>query len=267
MGRKRIFNDPRTGYYLCIVRNKFVSLQRFVLFELFKVKQQKILRIISGDFLFLMLIIICILAQLFVYCIMDPISWDALKAREQIINLADINRDKDYFVLGHYDNRRSSYQWTDYPLYLVKASDILGQVNFVDKQKANSNTTFQTLLSTYIDVPFMTLTTQELGGPTPGALGNYQIHFSASYQLSDIGSSAEFILNIDGLDILPTEVIESPNNTGIYRTSIIWQVDSLPANKTIKVKFKIIPTTPTVSTLTVFNRVLMIDGANTLNVI
>ena len=91
MGRKRIFNDPRTGYYLCIVRNKFVSLQRFVLFELFKVKQQKILRIISGDFLFLMLIIICILAQLFVYCIMDPISWDALKAREQIINLADIN--------------------------------------------------------------------------------------------------------------------------------------------------------------------------------
>jgi len=134
---------------------------------------------------------------------MDPISWDALKARGQIINLADINRDKDYFVLGHYDNRRREYQWTDYPLYLVKASDILGQINFVDKQKANSNTTFQTLLSTYIDVPFMTLTTQELGGPTPGALGNYQIHFSASYQLSDLGSSAEFILNIDGVDILP----------------------------------------------------------------
>jgi len=58
---------------------------------------------------------------------MEPISWDALKARGQIIDLADINQDKDYFVLGHYDNRRSSYQWTDYPLYLVKAKDIVGQ--------------------------------------------------------------------------------------------------------------------------------------------
>lgn len=57
---------------------------------------------------------------------MEPISWDALKARGQIINLADINPDEDYFVLGHRDTRRSSYQWTDYPLYLVKAGDLIG---------------------------------------------------------------------------------------------------------------------------------------------
>lgn len=56
---------------------------------------------------------------------MEPISWDALKARGQIIKLEDINPDKDYFVLGHNDNRRSSYQWTDYPLYLVKAGDLI----------------------------------------------------------------------------------------------------------------------------------------------
>jgi hypothetical protein len=198
---------------------------------------------------------------------MDPISWDALKHREQIIKLIDINRDKDYFVLGHFDNRRREYQWTDYPLYLVKASDVLGQINFVDRQKADSNTPFQTLLPTYIDMPFMTLTTEELGGPTPGATGNYQVHFSCSYQLSDLGSSAEFILNIDGVDVVPTQVIEAPNNTGIYRTSIVWQVDSLPANRIIKVRFKITPATPTVSSLSVYNRVLMIDGANTLNVI
>lgn len=198
---------------------------------------------------------------------MDPISWDALKHREQIIKLTDINRDKDYFVLGHFDNRRKEYQWTDYPLYLVKAADVLGQINFVDRQKANSSATFQTTLATYIDLPFMTLTTQELGGPTPGAIGNYQVHFSCSYQLSDLGSSANFILNVDGTDILPTEVTESPNNTGTYRTSIIWQVDSLLANKVIKVKFKINPATPTVSLLSVYNRVLMIDGVNSLNVI
>lgn len=198
---------------------------------------------------------------------MDPISWDALKHREQIIKLIDINRDEDYFVLGHLDKRRKEYQWTDYPLYLVKAADVLGQINSVDRQKVDSSTTFQTLLSTYIDLPFMVLTTQELGGPTPGAAGNYQIHFSCSYQLSDLGSSAEFLLNIGGVDVLPTEVIESPNNTGIYRTSIIWQVDSLLANTDIKVKFKITPETPTVSTLSVYNRVLMIDGANILNVV
>lgn len=198
---------------------------------------------------------------------MDPISWDALKYREQIIKLGEINRDKDYFVLGHFDNRRKEYQWTDYPLYLVKAADVLGQVNFVDRQKADSNTTFQTLLPTYIDIPFMTLTTQELGGPTPGAVGNYQIHFSCSYQLSDLTSTAQFLLNINGVDIFPTEVLESPNNTGIYRTSIIWQVDSLPANQIIKVKFKINPAIPNTSLLSVFNRVLMIDGANILNVV
>ena len=198
---------------------------------------------------------------------MDPISWDALKHREQIIKLIDINRDEDYFVLGHLDKRRKEYQWTDYPLYLVKAADVLGQINSVDRQRADSSTTFQTLLSTYIDLPFMVLTTQELGGPTPEAAGNYQIHFSCSYQLSDLGSSAEFLLNIGGVDVLPTEVIESPNNTGIYRTSIIWQVDSLLANTDIKVKFKITPETPTVSTLSVYNRVLMIDGANILNVV
>ena len=57
---------------------------------------------------------------------MEPISWDALKARGQVISLADINLDLDYFVLGHHDTRRSSYQWTDYPLYLVKAGDLIG---------------------------------------------------------------------------------------------------------------------------------------------
>lgn len=199
---------------------------------------------------------------------MDPISWDALKEREQIIKLSDINLDKDYFVLGHYDNRRGSYQWTDYPLYLVKASDVLGPVyTNVDRQLANSNVTFLTTSQTLIDVPNMVLTTQELGGATPGSLGNYQIHFSANYQLSDLLSSGQFLLNVNGVDIIPTQINEAPNNTGIYRTNLIWQVDNLAAGVVIKIKFKITPDSPGVSTLTVFNRSLMIDGANVLNVI
>ena len=199
---------------------------------------------------------------------MDPISWDALKDRGQIIKLSDINLDKDYFVLGHFDNRRSSYQWTDYPLYLVKASDVLDPITTnVDRQLANSNVTFLTMSQVYIDVPNMTLTTQELGGATPGSLGNYQIHFSANYTLSDLLSSGQFLLNVNGVDILPTEINEAPNNTGRYRTNLIWQIDNLAAGIIIKIKFKITPDSPGVSTLTVYNRSLMIDGVNILNVI
>jgi hypothetical protein len=57
---------------------------------------------------------------------MDPISWDGLKARDQIIKLSEVDLTKDYFVLGHYNNRRSEFQTTDYPLYLIKAADVLG---------------------------------------------------------------------------------------------------------------------------------------------
>jgi len=199
---------------------------------------------------------------------MDPLSWDALKHREQIIKLNEINRDKDYFVLGHFDNRRSSFQWTDYPLYLVKAADVLGPlVTNVDRQMSNSNAAFQTLLTTFIDVPFMSLTTLELGGATPGATGNYQVHFSCDYNLSDLGSSANFVLSVDGVDIMPSMTTETPNALGIYRTNLIWQVPSLLAGKIIKIQFKIIPAIPGVSILSVYNRTLMIDGANTLNVI
>lgn len=199
---------------------------------------------------------------------MDPISWDALKAREQIIKLSDINLDEDYFVIGHQDKRRSAFQWTDYPLYLVKALDVLGPVyTNVDRQLANSNVTFTTLSETYIDVPNMVLTTLELGGATPGSIGNYQIDFSCNYALSDLLSSAQFLLNVNGVDILPTEINEAPNNTGRYRTNLIWQMDNLPAGIIIKIKFKITSDVPGVSTLSVYNRSLRINGVNVLNVI
>jgi len=199
---------------------------------------------------------------------MDGVNFDALVAQERIILASQVNLDRDYFILGHFDNRRRDFKATDYPLYAIHARDLLAPAtNNKDRQITSANAITSTVSSVYVDLPSMGLITSELDPILLNATGNYQIHFSASYQLSDLGSSAEFLLNINGLDVLPTEVIESPNNTGIYRTSIIWQVDSLPANTIIKVRFKITPATPTVSTLTVFNRVLMIDGANTLNVV
>jgi len=199
---------------------------------------------------------------------MDVVNFDALVAQERKILASQVDLDRDYFILGHFDNRRRDFKATDYPIYAISARELLAQVTGnADRQMTASTTPTSTTDDNYIDLIGMSLSTNELDPISLGATGNYQIHFSCSYQLSDLGSSAEFVLNIGGVDILPTEVIESPNNTGIYRTSIVWQVDSLPANQIIKVRFKITPATPTVSLLSVLNRVLMIDGANTLNVI
>jgi hypothetical protein len=94
---------------------------------------------------------------------MDPISWDALKKRGQIINLADINLDEDYFVLGHHDNRRREYQWTDYPLYLVKASDVL-----------NPTSLYNNPLDFYLD-----------GNAPAGGDGSFQQPFNTITQLNN----------------------------------------------------------------------------------
>lgn len=198
---------------------------------------------------------------------MDPISFDGLIDQKKIIELVDIDLQKDYFILGHYDFRRSEFRATSYPQYAVRAIDVLGpNLRNADRQLANSNLTFSTTSSVYIDVPNMTLTTVELGSPTPGALGNYQVHFNCSYQLSDDLSSAQFILNVNGVDIAATEVIEDPNTVGIQRTTLIWQLNSLPALSIIKIRFKVIPGNLG-STVSVYNRTLMIDGINNLVIV
>lgn len=57
---------------------------------------------------------------------MDVINFDALVAQKKIINIQDVNLDEDYFILGHYDPRRKEFKATDYPIYAIKARDIIG---------------------------------------------------------------------------------------------------------------------------------------------
>lgn len=57
---------------------------------------------------------------------MDAVNFDALVAQKKIINIQDVNLDEDYFILGHYDPRRKEFKATDYPIYAIKAADILG---------------------------------------------------------------------------------------------------------------------------------------------
>jgi len=197
---------------------------------------------------------------------MDPISWDALAKQEKIAALNQIDLDKDYFVIGHFDNRRREYQWTDYPVYLVSARNVLANPLLnKDRQFISAPTIVSTPSLVYVDLPGMILVTNELDPIQPGASGNYQIHFSCDFNLSDELSSANFMLNINGVDIGLSEITEGIA-AGKYRTNLIWQVDPLLAGSVIKVRYKIIAGNLG-STLTVVNRSLMIDGVNSLTII
>ena len=198
---------------------------------------------------------------------MDGVNFDALVAQERIILASQVNLDRDYFILGHFDNRRRDFKATDYPLYAIHARDLLAPAtNNKDRQITSANAITSTVSSVYVDLPSMGLITSELDPILLNATGNYQIHFSCNYSLSDSASSANFILNINGADVIPTETLEGPISIGIFRTNIIWQVSSLLAGVVIKVKFKVIPGNPG-STINVYNRVLMIDGVNTITIV
>ena len=197
---------------------------------------------------------------------MDVVNFDALVAQERIILASQVDLDEDYFILGHYDPRRREFKATDYPIYAIRARDILSPtINNKDRQFATSPASTSTISAIYIDLPNMTLATNELDPVLLGASGNYQIHFSCNYSLSDNLSSAQFILNIGGIDVIGSETTDVPS-LGTYRTSIIWQVDPLLAGTIIKVKFRIIPGNVG-SSVTVFNRSLMIDGVNSQTII
>jgi hypothetical protein len=195
---------------------------------------------------------------------MDLVNFDALKAQGRIIRRSDVDPEEDYFILGHYDPRRREFKATDYPIYAIKAGDVLGPIlSNTDRQFVQSSATISTTNSLYIDLPGMSVTTTELGTITSPAQGNYQVHFSASYSISDVDSSANFILNVDGADITPSEILENPITLGQYRTSMIWQLNSLPVNSIIKIRFKINPFIPGTSAVSVFQRSLMVNGVNT----
>jgi len=61
---------------------------------------------------------------------MDIVNFDGLITNGRIINPSDINSDEDYFILGHFDNRRKEFKATDYPIFAIKASDVLNPTPF-----------------------------------------------------------------------------------------------------------------------------------------
>lgn len=59
---------------------------------------------------------------------MDIVNFDALKAQGRIIEPSQVDPNEDYFIIGKYTKHytTNSYKYTDYPVYAIKAGDVMG---------------------------------------------------------------------------------------------------------------------------------------------
>jgi hypothetical protein len=61
---------------------------------------------------------------------MDIVNFDALKAQGRIIDPSQVDPNEDYFIIGKYTKHytTNSYKYTDYPVYAIKAGDVMGAI-------------------------------------------------------------------------------------------------------------------------------------------
>jgi hypothetical protein len=59
---------------------------------------------------------------------MDVVNFDALKAQGRILDLANVDPEEDYLIIGKYTNKYTTdnFKYTKYPIYAIKAGDVLG---------------------------------------------------------------------------------------------------------------------------------------------
>jgi hypothetical protein len=58
---------------------------------------------------------------------MDVVNFDALKAQGRILDLANVDPEEDYLIIGKYTNdyTTNSFKYTKYPIYAIKAKDLI----------------------------------------------------------------------------------------------------------------------------------------------
>jgi len=103
---------------------------------------------------------------------MDIVNFDALKAQDRIIDPSQVDPNEDYFLIGKYTNhyRTNSMKATNYPIYAIKAGDV---INTLPAYKVYS----ALLTQTGIDPPGVTVLENTLGiNPKWGRIspGNYR---------------------------------------------------------------------------------------------
>jgi hypothetical protein len=59
---------------------------------------------------------------------MDVVNFDALKAQGRILDLANVDPEEDYLIIGKYTNKYTTdnFKYTKYPIYAIKAGDVIG---------------------------------------------------------------------------------------------------------------------------------------------
>jgi hypothetical protein len=58
---------------------------------------------------------------------MDVVNFDALKAQGRILDLANVDPNEDYLIIGKYTNKYTTdnFKYTKYPIYAIKAKDLI----------------------------------------------------------------------------------------------------------------------------------------------
>jgi hypothetical protein len=154
---------------------------------------------------------------------MDIVNFDALKAQGKVLPANDVDLTEDYFLIGkrnvHYNT--NSFKATEYPIYAIKAGDVIG---------ANTKYKVYTALLTQTGVTAPTATVLEntLGDITftYGSAGYYEVNsanlFTEGKTFTIIGSPMEGVINgiISGANyqtpnVISINTVNFPTNEGI----------------------------------------------------
>jgi hypothetical protein len=123
---------------------------------------------------------------------MDIVNIDALKAQGRVLDLANVNQDEDYLVIGKYSNTYTtdSFKYTKYPVYAIKAKDLIavttdgvtitGDGTLGNPLVANPASQFQYEIGQYVAaqggvIAYRWLSTSAGGSPTTGTVQNYLV--------------------------------------------------------------------------------------------
>jgi hypothetical protein len=123
---------------------------------------------------------------------MDVVNFDALKAQGRILDLADVDPNEDYLIIGKYTNKYTTdnFKYTKYPIYAIKAKDLIevttdgvtitGTGTIDDPLVAVPSSQFQYEIGQHVAAQGGVIANRWLsnsagGSPTSGTIQNYLV--------------------------------------------------------------------------------------------
>jgi hypothetical protein len=169
---------------------------------------------------------------------MDIVNFDALKAQGKVLPADDVDLTEDYFIIGkrnvHYNT--NSFKATEYPIYAIKAGDVMG---------ANTKYKVYTALLTQsgITAPVATVLENTLGDITwsYSSVGEYTCNSSGLFTLGKTVNTIDQTVNISRYgDGIYTAYLYNINvNTlrfVIYDYPTLFNVDNCLLDKLIEIR-------------------------------